>query len=498
MIDIDARLHSASESIKVTFVDPEIILEKAKIGKNKRKVDISKILKFSFGGVGVFAAITLIMIPLLPKLGNSSGNSHDPEMAADDEPGRSYDNKESGSKDAPIYSDNLMKAKSNIKSFSDADISSGFNGLVEKINTYSSSLFEEINSHNTEKKNVSYSPASLYNALSILSKITKGNDKAKLLSFLGVTEEELDTYLPHVIEACNRTYKNSEETIGRELLDNSLWLDNNHFYDQTTLQSLADLRYTNSFWADFKNDNSAANNLMNSYVKDLSEGIVDSNFKFSKDTVSVILSNLYFTDAWESDGTLLTYVGDSTFTQYNGESKIVEYYGSFNNPGRIVQTETYQSMFAQSMNGFKIEFILPNNGINVEDLYNEETLNNHEEINYSEMGYETNIYFPSFSGGFQGNLLSAVLKAIDLNKFSNFEGFAIDKETGDDNFAISTIVHNTKVNIDSDEEIETNFDLSINESSSEKIQNFVIDRPFIYKIKDSVGITLFNGIVYKV
>ena len=500
MIDIETRLSNASKNINVTFVDPEVVLAKAKLKKPTRKFDLSKFLSISLKTCFSLALALLVLVPIITIVKDFSGPMSDSKSDPIEPNGGSIQEDESKYIPTESYNDDLIRRRARISDFKYEDTGSNFDSFVDKMNTVPFNLFADVNSYNTAKTNVAYSPVSLYNALSILSRTLEDTDKENVLNYLGVTQEELETYLPDVIKACNKTYLKDEKITGKEILDNSIWLDVNHYYDQFALKDLSEDYYTNSFWGDFASEQSKTNKKMSDYVKDITEGRVEPNFNFAKDSSYVIMSNMFFTDTWGTEESPFEKLGNYEFKQQNGSRKQVSFLGKGHNPGKPIETEKYKSMAIETSSGFKVDFLVPKDGYTVDDLFTTEILNVHKTLEYTlrdENGeYFTDVRFPEFSGAFQGNLLNPILNTIGTKKLSNFGTFATNKETGENDFKISSIYHTTRMSVTYEDEGKSSDEN--NNFSFDYLNSFNIDRSFIYIIEDPHGVTLFDGITYSI
>lgn len=506
MVDIELRLKQSCENIDISFIDPKIVLEKAKLRKQKRKFDISKLLKISFISVGAVAAASVVIVPLLsgiiPMGGRGAENASDTNNKVDP----SFYNDDQVFEPLRSYEPNLMKKKANIDAYNPTDINADISNLSSNVNTFSSSLFSEVNQSNVNKANVSYSPVSLFNAVAMLSKTVQGESKGKLLNYLGVSEETLENNLASLIKGCNAQYIHNDKITGKEILDNCIWLDNNHFYNQDTLKNLADDYYTNSFWGDFENETSSTNKLIEDYVFDLTEGKFRPTFDFGKSTSFVLMNNVFFGDDWDEFGNSLDFAGNRNFTGYGNSKNTIPFYASLNNKGKVIEKEKYSSMFATSEHGYTVDFMVPKDGVQVDELFTSEILNEHVNDEYVTDGScHTDVIFPDFKASFQGNLLSPVLKAANITgAINDFGDFALNKNTGENTFSVTSIMQNTRINISHSStagETDSSNSSESSETRGEKStfanETFVVDRSFVYTIKNPKGIILFQGIIYK-
>lgn len=485
MKDVDELLKKANESIEVDYIDPEITLKKAE--SIEKKPFWTKPKKI---GIGVLALASITAGIAIPLSMNNNGV-------------------------VPNYI-TVLRARADAGEFKYSEQTQEFDSFVNKINTYASPLFESLNKDlNTEKKNAAYSPASIFYALSMLSKITQNDDKAKLLSVLGVSENDLNAYLPSLFRACNRTYAIEKKTIGKERIDNSIWLDDKYDFNPDTLDDLADVFYSNCYSGDFDKDNAKMNTALSDYVNKSTEGLLRPNYKFDRTTAFVLLNTLFFEDVWNREGLPLSKAGTRKFTQFGDVEVDADYYRSYYSTGKIHETDKYRSMYARTYNGFSIDFMVPKTGVSVDELFQNEVLREHEENTYvyeerveedgnpTSVRYLANIEFPEFEAGFDKDILDCFQNTYGIISISDFGDFVKAKDHVADGFYISSIIHTTKVEVKKDT-IKGAAATAIggNEATSMPVkeirETLVVDHSFVYSIKDPQGIKLFEGIVYKV
>lgn len=511
MVDIESRLHNASENIKISFVDPEIVLNKAKVRKQSSAAvkKNSSFFKFSFAAVGLTAAVVIsaVFLPniLRSKLGGDPGMSDNAsDSGIEYEQEQQSPSHESGSPSKEGYMANLKRMCAPIGKFSSQDETEELNNLINNINTFSASVFSNINNTNSKKVNTAFSPVSLYSTLSIISQITDENKKEEVYGILKTNETELKASFLSLMKLCNRTFVSDNKELGREFINNSIWLDNNHFYDEVALNNLAYNYYTSSFWGDFANDNKAMNTNMSKYVYDVTDGYLNPSLNLPTTTSLAMMSNLYFKDEWNEFGSSLKNQGVREFNKINGTVKNVAFYSSFDTPGKIMETEKYKSMFIKSANGFTLDFLVPKDGFTADDLYQPEILLEHETKEYETEENGLTVYsrvlFPEFNASYQGNILKPIEDTFSVDNLGSFNDFATNSETGESDMKVTSIVHTTKVSITSDGLSGGYYagDEYKGPSHGSKTEEFIVDRPFVYIIKDSQGVTLLNGVIYNV
>ena len=161
--------------------------------------------------------------------------------------------------------------------------------------SYSADIMKEVLTAKDE--NTACSPLNTYLAFAMLAETCEGNTRQQILDMLGA--EDLET----VRKTANAIWEaNAADTpILQSLLANSLWLNDEISFNESTLQTLAEQYHASSFRGTAGSDkmnkalqdwtNDATGGLLKDYVKDL---------KTTPDTVMALLSTLYFKGEWDA------------------------------------------------------------------------------------------------------------------------------------------------------------------------------------------------------
>ena len=401
-----------------------------------------------------------------------------------------------------------LRSKADAGTFSYSDNENNFQDFVSKVNDFALPWIENVNANFQSKENVAYSPASLFYATAMLSKVTANEDQTNLLEILGVNENEINQYFGPLYRACNREYGNKKIT-GKEKIDNSVWLDEKFQFKEETLDDLANVFYADVFSCDFYTNNEKSNQAIGDYVKKCTDGLLKPEYKFDIDTAFVLLNTLYFEDVWNNEGIDLQKDEERNFKNYDNSQTKLQFYKTYYESGKIIETEKYKSAYARTLNGFMIDFIVPKDGVDVEELFTEDVLRdyNSKERVYSEMVCEENTYYytnlstPEYEASFDDDILTNFYDAYKINGIDDFTNF-VSESNGIDDFRLESIIHTTKVEFKKDKvrgaaATAVGGDCADVPPQREVYETLIVDRPFIYSIRDPQNINLFKGIVYK-
>lgn len=359
-------------------------------------------------------------------------------------------------------------------------------------------------------ENFVVSPISVFLALSLASECASGDTREELLSALGVSYEELKTYFPLLYRSLFVEQKRGGKIINQVNLTNSIWVDKSASVKKECISELADRFYTYSYSADFKNENSKANGAIRQFVKNKTNNLIDKNFNLSEQTLFAIINTLYLKTIWDEDGRDLPFSSQEyAFTAHDGSVVQKKLLVGDYNFGRAYETEEYRSFYTSSYGGFKIKFMLPKQGYDIDDVFTEANISTmnavkdfdaHDRDN--DIYYATRCIFPEYKCDFDGDVKDVLKDAFGVNKLF------VDPVKNSDGCALSSLMDmpcfvgsiNHVVNLDVNKKgIEgaavTAIDTLGAAQPPDVVLDFVIDRAFGFVITNSHDDTLFSGVV---
>ena len=214
-------------------------------------------------------------------------------------------------------------------------------------------------------ENVICSPANIYLALAMLTETVDGQTRAQLLDFLNLDSvEEART-------CADSLWRNlySETVSGKTLLANSLWSNEQYQMKDDALGKLADTYHASAYRApmgDKKTDSA-----IGEWVNENTGGLLSeaAQFETKPETLFMLLSTLYFKDQWSEE----FYKGATKrdiFTNAAGTEEEIDF---------MHKTDDCAGFFHDAESGYtvaelcfksgaKMRFLLPDEGVKLEDL----------------------------------------------------------------------------------------------------------------------------------
>ena len=348
-----------------------------------------------------------------------------------------------------------------------------------------------------KSKNVIYSPVNVFMALSLLSESTGGSSRQQLLRLTGM--KDIETLRKTADAIWNSSYR--DDGSATALISNSVWLADDFKYNEKTLKALADNYYASSYSG--KMGSEEYNKMLQSWLNEQTDGLLkDSadNQSFDPTTVLGLASTVYFSAKWSSkfSDSLNT---EKVFHGADGDKKT-----EFMNQ-KDEAKYYYSDRFAAYFKNFENEagnicFILPDEGVEVSELFNDESalkLMSGEKMPDSKF-LNINFSVPKFDIDSDIDLCEN-LKPLGVTDVFDGEKSDFSPMFETSGAFVNKIDHAARVMIDEDGCKAAAFTVlsacGAMMPPDEEV-DFVLDRPFIFVINGTNNLPLFIGVVNNV
>ena len=359
-----------------------------------------------------------------------------------------------------------------------------------------SSFFTEGNSQflQTEgNENKLWSPVNAYIGLAMATELTEGETRQQILDLFGA--EDTETLRKQVSAVWESVYQDNSNEIC--VLANSLWLEKGLKYNQEAMDAIAYHYYASVYQGDLgskkTNQDIAAwiNNNTGKFLKDSTKSI-----ELSPQTIMALYSTLYFQAKWSdefsksknTEGVFHMPDGDTQAVYMNKKLKQMNYYWG----------ENYSAVMLGLKNGCGMWFILPDEGLTVNDVLNDESYmdmllsDDWEDCKYMKV----NLSVPKFDVSSTMDLSEGLKNMGATNVFyENVTDFT--KLTGDSPIYLTGANQSVRVQID-EEGVKAATYIELPGAGSaappEEVIDFVLNRPFLFVITND-NIPLFAGCV---
>lgn len=458
---LEENLKEISKNFPESNLNPNDIYKKANINDNKT---INK--KYVIFASIIMAVITLMFtIPYLT-LNNKNNN-------------------------------NLVKLLSEISETKTVAEPENYADFIIKYNNFSSKIADYALDYDT-KDNTVISPYSIFSCLVLLSAIADNDSKTEILNALNMDEKLIIDNYPYFY-----SLHNYENTISQEKTYNSIFIQNDLKIKNDCINNLANNYYCYQYQADFKNN--FTNKMITDYVSKNTNGLINEDFEISKEAIAVLINSLYLKTIWNEP----LQETENSYNFKNNDLSITstKLYKTDYSYGKVKQENNYSHFYCKTKNNYKMKIILPNEGINISDIFDNELIsyvNNYH--NYDDSNIYTRCVFPKFK--LESSLLG--LKELLNNKLGIKKIF--DSANADlsklfyinpnDNVYVDEIKHKSVLEVDEKGIVGASVTMAIIAETTaiiiEKKEDFIIDKSFGVIITNKNDEILFTGIIDKI
>lgn len=372
-----------------------------------------------------------------------------------------------------------------------AEKSDAYNGFVSEFTSEVMSYDDGV----SENVNPVYSPMSVYMALSMAAECADATTQKELLDLLNVADtDELADINNKFFRSTN--FDNFDEYCK---ISNSVWLNNRFIFEVPLLERLAEKYYAVSFEKDFKDETVPAQ--ISDWIYKNTSGKLNPVVKVTDEDIAHLINTITYKNQWMDE-----FDDPTPDIFYTADGEQVEHdflhYKSFYSVD-IGFGDNYMTYARRMYNGYNMNFVLPDEGVTVEELLEDDNLSAivndkaehaQRKIIFSSPVFEVNSKYE----------LSDIVKSMGVTEAfqnnGNFENLINNEKNGIPGAKISNITHETKLLMNEEGcEAAAYTIVSIGAGSAPPPEcetvEFNLNRPFIYYISDSAGTPLFLGVI---
>ena len=389
-------------------------------------------------------------------------------------------------------------------SFQDLN-SSGYKEFKTKIKVFAEKISESFVKREHENDNIVISPASIELALGLAVKCSNGQTREEILNAFDVDYETFNNY--YKIFYNTSMFKQTYEGGPQLSYTNSLWFDNDLQLHDDCLDELKDDYYSYSYEVDFDGDNKAANQAIQQFINEKTNGLLNPDLDISTQTIFALFNTLYLKDLWWNkyhEESLGLAPENYTFTNFDGSVSPKRLLNGFYHDGRVMETDDYSAFYTSSQH-CTIYFLKPKNNKDVNQIFNQTNIDyvldySHYQTKDDEKleRYHTNCVFPEIEAQHKLDLTEMMRDDFDMKSLFTYE---CNMSTITPNPAICTgITHESKLTINQ-QGIEGAAYTGIlvagdpgPDEYTDVYETFVVDEEFAFFVTRDSAI-LFSGIV---
>ncbi len=362
----------------------------------------------------------------------------------------------------------------------------------------------------TESTNFVVSPVSVFLSLGLAAECSVGDTETEILSALGCSAAELRTNYPLLYRSLNVEHTDQgligDVTTGKLELSNSIWLDDALVTEPACLKTLGERYYCYGRAVDFDGKNDEANKSVRKFVKYQTNGLIDRNFHIDAETLFALINTLYLKDIWNESGSDLTRTSPVEFTTIDGQKQSTQLLTGYYESGRPYETESFTGFYTTTYNGYKLKFLVPNDGYTVNDVFTEENLSTFNAVtdfcaNDDEqmLSYYTRCLFPEYTAAYTQDVRDVLRNEFGIQTLFDPDFCDFGALTSDPAYC-SKVTHSVSLTVNRKgiEGAAVTLMGMCGAAGPEYEQvflDFSVDKAFGFLLTDSYDTILFSGVV---
>lgn len=342
------------------------------------------------------------------------------------------------------------------------------------------------------EENTVYSPVSLYMALSVLAECS---DNATLDELLNVLKVDSKESLQDVNRRLFESLYFDDFTVYNKIT-NSIWIDDECVPVSDCLKKLAENYYTACFMKDYASAQTPED--MRQWIYDNTSGKLNPEIKIDDLEFIRIINTITFKEKWRSR---FEKTETGFFTLENGEKVSCDFLKSDYERGSAVVSEKYVKYIRDFNDGYRMNFVLPNEGTSVNDILSDSDVM-HEifsECYKKADTYDiTNLLIPELNIKSKLKLDDAVKKigAEGIYKSADLSTLLGKEQNNVLSPSVKEILQEAVLTVDQDGcEAAAYTSMNIVTTCAYPHIEFVADRPFMYYISDANNTPIFIGVI---
>lgn len=307
---------------------------------------------------------------------------------------------------------------------------------------------------------------------------------------LGLNGKDINYISEQTGRLIRKTYFDND--YGSIKIANSMWLREDAELKKDYTDNAEKNFYSPVFGVNFGNMETSER--MKKWVEDNTNNLISPKFEVSPAIFMYIINTLYFKDTW-TEFFLENANTNEIFRGLNNQNIACEFMNKKIHGSLYYNGDGFTASSLRFMNGGKMMFILPDEGIDIYDLVaSPEKLNYALDANNADI-MDVTYKVPKFESKANFDLIG-ILEDIGINQAfvetADFSGMT------DTSIYISEVRQETYIKVDEiGVEATAMTAIAMTESGPllHEETDFFLDRPFIYFITDKNGVILFKGII---
>lgn len=337
-------------------------------------------------------------------------------------------------------------------------------------------------------ENSTYSPISLYYALALATQGAAGQTADEMNAVLGAPDPSA---VPSQMGNLYRLF--CGDPFSKVELANSIWMREGDRFEQSFIDMATQQFYATPFSVEFGTEQ--ADRAIADWIAANTNGTIEPEVKTREDQLMSIINTVYFKGSWSHQFDAAS-TKEDTFYAADGDVTAEFMTQRIDKPREYLQTDTYTRASLDFVGGATMSFVLPAEGVSVNDILRDKALLEEAFTALPEDSAYITYTVPKTTFNSSFDLIPPLESLGMKTPFSDGADFSNLTSTP---AYISYIKQESYIMWDENgAEASAYTDLGISEMSAapdflQEIE-FTLDRPFLFQITSSQGVPLFIGV----
>ncbi len=350
---------------------------------------------------------------------------------------------------------------------------------------------------NAGTENRVYSPLNVYMALAMLAELTEGNSRRQILDVLGT--ETMEGLRTQAQALWNANY--CQDGVTASVLASSLWMREDMAYVEETMDRLKETYYASSYQGVM--GSAEYDEMLQDWLNEQTGGLLKeyvSDIRMDPETILALAATVYFKAKWEAE---FSEEATSPETFHGAEGDVIcDFMHQSGNDGYYWGSK-FSAIPQGFENGGKMWFLLPDEGVTVEDLLADPETQSFllAPQDWKDQKYVMiHRWIPKFDVSSKLELQDGLkeLGVIDVFDPLRSDFSPMVKEPVEGGISVTKAEHAARVTIDEEGCTAVAYTVMMEAGGAMPPQeevDFILDRPFLFAITGATGQLLFVGVV---
>lgn len=366
--------------------------------------------------------------------------------------------------------------------------------VIQGNNNFAFNLMKQLTNKNKDK-NIIISPLSISTILAETQNGANGQTKDEILNAIGlnnIDDKSINEQYYNALNYYNNLKYNS--TPAHLNVADSIWVNKKLSLNKSFVSTAKKYYNSEVNSVDFGNHDTVG--IINQWIDKNTDGQIKKAIdNIDESEKAILINSIRFKGTWMDEFPAIN-TNEEDFTLSSGEKVKIDTMQKMDMYGSYLKEDNFQAIQLPYYGGLAMDLFLPDKGVNINDFMERAEKENFDKWVKDFSGARVNMKIPKFKLEYEEDNMKDVLKNLGMQQAFDSEKSNLDGISK--NTFISDIIHKTCISIDEKGTEASAGTVVITGPTAptppEKEADFVVDRPFVFAIRDcKTGAVIFIG-----